>query len=159
MSSAHTFSRSRRWPPSPTRPGPWPPRNSIARTSPFVHYDRRVERIPSSLDGSQGDVLDENGRGVARFAIDDQRETLDDSVYAVFEDRDPGWEPHLRAVEPGHPARVSLAWLDSWRLDGVVVTDPEPPPKVESRPTGILMLDPPPDPLDGTMFRLEHPEL
>lgn len=79
-----------------------------------------MRSLPGSLDGSQGDVLDESGRRVAKFAIEDKRRQSADPVYAVFEGRDPAWEGQLVA-EAGRGFRVSLVWSSGQRLDGVVV--------------------------------------
>lgn len=132
-----------------------------------------MRSVPKSLDGSQGDVHDESGRRVARFAIDDRRERATDPVYAVFEDRDPAWEDRL-AAGAGRGLRASLVWLEGRRIDQVVVLKAYVPPfrpfltaaaddpelGFESADFGIpLGDDDQPASLDAVYFGIDHPDL
>jgi hypothetical protein len=132
-----------------------------------------MRSLPGSLDGTQGDVHDESGRRVATFAIDDQRRQAADPVYAVFEERDPGWEDRLVA-EAGHGLRVSLIWSSGQRLDRVLVLEAYVP---RSQDLLATALDDPelgidrydlrvqfnegdePSSLDAVSFGVDHPDL
>src|SRR5258706_6922551 len=84
-----------------------------------------MRTLPTSLDGSEGDVLDEYALLVATFAVDDQRIEAADPVYVVFENRDVAWEERLM-TGAGHGLHVSLRWRSGHRLDHVAVLDPYP---------------------------------
>ena len=132
-----------------------------------------MHSLPGSLDGSQGTVLDESGRRVADFAIDDQRRGAADPVYVVFEGRDPAWEDRLVA-EAGRGLRVSLVWANGDRLEGVQVLAAHVP---RARDFVTSVLDDPeigidrddlrvqfnedeqPSSLDAVEFGIDHPDL
>jgi hypothetical protein len=140
---------------------------------PQLDYDSPMRSLPGSLDGSQGNVYDESGPRVAKFAIEDQRRQAADTVYVVFEDRDPAWEDRL-VTEAGHGLRVSLIWASGQRLDRVLVLEAYVP---RSRDLLATALDDPelgidrddlriqfnegdqPSSLDAVSFGIDHPDL
>lgn len=97
-----------------------------------------MSTLPGSLDGSTGVVVDESGRQVSTFALDDQRESAADPVYVLFEDPDAEWM--MRLADEGSGIRFTLVWHSGHRLDNATIGEPDPSmlPK-PNRP--ILRLD------------------
>ena len=95
---------------------------------------------PGSLDGSSGVVLDESGRQVSNFAIDDQRERATDPVYVLFDNPDAEWIARLE--QEGSGVRFSLVWYSGQGFENATIGEPDPPPDPPN-PGPILALGEP----------------